>query len=477
MKFQASFVTLLVVVSAAISVADAKTAAVPNKRPSNLNRRDEAAALQKRGAGFGGFAGRFFRRDSDGVYDEGANNDADADTGDISNPQNDGDNGTKKDDYSNEPKNGSKASNGDNGSKSEGYGADDSSDADANAQQRQGGNPTQPQPQDNSQQPGSNTPQQSQENGYKAEGYDNGAEQPQIPQPQDQDQKQKEDDVRQKEQQKEQERQQKDQERQQKEEEKRQKKEQERLKKEAEREKKEQERQQKQQGGQPQDYNGQPQPQDGSANGQPQPQDGSANGQPQPQDGGSQELQPFNSGDAEHPVTPDMVEQSPIPVNDQDGSAPDNCPKFPKQGGGEADTAPCFAKEANRKDICSALKQFGIDTKKVGCSDEECTEDAKDYSNHACNKKKQCDFGWDNSCDFYLHMGFSDVSKFGCGAAGSQQQPQPGTQNGWLIPGSDGSNQQPQPDDNSQQQQPQPGSDFSPAPKQEDGDEDCDKED
>ncbi|CDS00395.1 hypothetical protein, partial [Sporisorium scitamineum] len=104
------------------------------------------------------------------------------------------------------------------------------------------------------------------------------------------------------------------------------------------------------------------------------------------------------------------------------------------KGGGVAD-APCFAKEASRKDICSALKQFGVDTQQAGCSDEECSEDAKDYSNHACNQKKQCDFGWDNSCDFYLHMGFSNVSKFGCGAAGSQQ-PQPGPQGfnpGWDL--------------------------------------------
>ncbi|CBQ73679.1 conserved hypothetical protein (fragment), partial [Sporisorium reilianum SRZ2] len=369
MKFQASFVTLLVVVSAAISVADAKTPAVPNKRPSNLNRRDEAAALQKRGGGFGGFAGRLFRRDGGGAYEEDANTDADAGAGDISNPQDARNDGTEKNEYSDKPKNGGKASNGDDGSKAEGY-----------------------------------------ENGVqKPKGQQPQRQQPQGQQPQDQDQKQKEDDVRQKEQLKEEMRQQKEQERQRKKEEERQKV-QERFMEKVEREQ-EQERQQKQQGGQPQDDN---------------------NGQPQPQDGGNQELQPVNAGDAEHPVTPDMLKQSPIPVKGQDGSAPDNCPKFPKQGGGEADTAPCFAKEANRKDICSALKQFGIDTKKVGCSDEECTEDAKDFSNHACNKKKQCDFGWDNSCDFYLHMGFSDVSKFGCGAAGSQQQPQPGTQNGLL---------------------------------------------
>ncbi|SYW82332.1 uncharacterized protein UBRO2_04454 [Ustilago bromivora] len=378
MKFQASFVTLLVIVSAAISVADAKA---PNmaKRPSSLNRRDEQAVLQKRGFGF---ANRFWRRD--GAYDPTDNKDADGTSGggDITKPSGDGSSeATQPKDYS----------------YSDGKDADGTSGGGDITKPSGDGSSEATQPQDYSYSDGKDANKAKPEGyggvgGTGADGTEDLDQQPSGYAPNGSDALDQNRQKEQERQQKEQERQQKEQERQQKEQQRQQEEEQKRQQKEQERQQKEQQKQQEQQKKQKQQQNG------GQSN-------------------------PDQSGKSSFPG------QNGVKGPDQ---APDNCPKFPLQAGGDAAQAPCFAKDADRKQICSALKQFGVDTKAVHCTDDECSEDSKDFSNHACNQKGQCDFGWDNSCTFYQNMGFSNLHKFGCDAnpAGSNTPGSNGQQGG-----------------------------------------------
>ena len=436
MKFQASFVTLLAVVSAAISVADAKAADM-SKRPARLNRRDEHASLQKRGFGF---ASRLFRRGSGafdgGAYDSGANGGGGYGRGaydgksheDADRPENEGsvswpgagaeNDGTKKEDYFNsgDDKGATQVPDGQGQTLpqlSGGYGSGENPDKGAQNPWDKGAQ--------NPWDKGSDSQQYPWAGSYQQQPNPSGDDsQPQGYQPDDKGSQQDD------QQQKELERQQKDQERQEKEQRKQQKKEAKRLRKEQERQQKEQERQQREQERQQREQERQQQGNDGSQNG----------------DYGSQNPNPDQYGNNGQPIKPEMYAQSPIPVpaygERGQGSPSDNCPKFPKLGGGDADTTPCFSEKASRNEICSALKQFGVDTNQVGCKEDECKEEIKDYSKHACHPDKQCDFGWHNTCDFYLHMGFSDVSKFGCGAPGSPDTPGESGDYGQQQPGDNG---------------------------------------